>query len=126
MFNCRNCNRKIEGSIYFCLDNIFCSNLCRKIHFEEKYFKNINIYIKDNNYEKTQKPTNMSRKKTITDKIDSIEDHSKIINLDEQLNNLENNEDYESTIYSTNISQFLILVDKSYKFIIYVIKNLLH
>lgn len=122
MFNCRNCNREIEGSIYFCLDNIFCSNLCRKIYFQEKCLKkNLNCTIKDNNYEKTQKPTNISRKKTILDKIDSIED---------QVNIEEKNYDYEyyynNTINIINISQIISLVDKSYKFIIYVIKNLLH
>lgn len=129
MFNCRNCNRNIEGAIYFCLDNIFCSNLCRKIHFQQKSFKkNFNTDIKDNNYEKTQKPTNISRKKTILDKIYSIEEQCKINILKEQLNIKENNYDYDydNTINIINISQILSLFDKSYKFIIYVIKNLLH
>lgn len=128
MFNCRNCNRNIEGAIYFCLDNIFCSNLCRKIHFQEKLKKNFNTDIKDNNYEKTQKPINISRKKTILDKIDSIEEQCKINILKEQVNIKEKNYDYDydNTINIINISQLISLVDKSYKFIIYVIKNLLH
>lgn len=130
MFNCCNCNRDIHGSIYFCLDNIFCSNLCRKIYYEEKLLININSNIKDNNYEKTHKPTNISRKKTIIDKIDSIEEQCKINILKEQLNIKENNYDYnydyDNTINIINISQLISLFDKSYKFIIYVIKNLLH
>tara|TARA_Y100000389_G_scaffold196276_1_gene228954 strand:- start:2656 stop:3057 length:402 start_codon:yes stop_codon:yes gene_type:complete len=133
MFNCRKCNRNIEGAIYFCLDNIFCSNLCRKIHFQEKCLKkNFNTDIKDNNYEKTQKPINISRKKTILDKIDSIQEQCKINILEEQLNikeqiyDFDYEYDYDNTINIINISQILSLFDKSYKFIIYVIKNLLH